>query len=194
MTPWGACSTSSPDLFTLPAPMRALLPIVCSLLAAAVASVAPARVMAQPRPNDPLAQVVSSDPLELARVVDRLGDEAVLARLGAMGLDTATLDPAVVIAALRASPWLHAPEDALPRLAEIAAGHDPDLAPAAALAIVRIAERLTRADLDAREGSDDPIRAVLPALAAIGEDTTARPDLRRALLRARELLRVLVEP
>lgn len=174
--------------------MRALFPIVCSLLVVSGGSVAPAPAMAQPRPNDPLAQVVSSDPLELARVVDRLGDEAVLARLGAMGLDTATLDPAVVIAALRASPWLHAPEDALPRLAEIAAGHDPDLAPAAALAIVRIAERLTRADLDAREGSDDPIRAVLPALAALGEDTTARPDLRRALLRARELLRVLVEP
>ncbi|MBX7197351.1 MAG: hypothetical protein K1X94_35195 [Sandaracinaceae bacterium] len=148
---------------------------------------------AQPRPTDPLALVVSADPLELARVVDRLGDDAVLARLGAPGLDTATLDPAVVMAALRASAWLHAPEEALPRLVEIAAGHDPDLAPSAMLAIVRIAERLTRPDLDAREGSDEPIRAALPALATLGETEGARADLRRAALRARELLRALVE-
>ncbi|MFN9810186.1 MAG: hypothetical protein ACK6CU_11200 [Deltaproteobacteria bacterium] len=148
---------------------------------------------AQPRPDDPLAQVVSSDPLELARVVDRLGDGAVQARLGAMGTDTATLDPAIVGAAVRASPWLHAPEEALPRLAEIAACRDPHLAPAAALAIVRISERLTRAELDAREGDDAPIRAVLPALAALGEEAAARADLRRAILRAREHLRALVE-
>jgi hypothetical protein len=145
---------------------------------------------AQPRPDDPLAQVVSSDPLELARVVDRLGDGAVQARLGAMGTDTTTLDPAIVGAAVRASPWLHAPEEALPRLAEIAACRDPHLAP---LAIVRISERLTRADLDAREGDDAPIRAVLPALAALGEEAAARADLRRAILRAREHLRALVE-
>lgn len=152
------------------------------------------RVLAQARPADPLALVVSSDPLELARMVDRLGDDAVLARLGAMGVATGTLDPAIVIAALRACPWLHAPEEALPRLAEIAAGHDPDLAPAAMVAIVRIADGLTRDGLDAREASDDPIRTVLPLLAAMGEATQVRTDLRLAAMRAREILRALVEP
>ncbi len=168
-------------------PLRALLLVGILLLALPDAA-------AQPRPADPLALVVSSDPLELARMVDRLGDDAVLARLGAMGEATSALDPAVVIAALRAAPWLHAPEDALPRLVEIADGHDPDLAPAAMLAISRIAERLTRLDLDAREADDAPIRAVLAPLAAMGEAAGVRADLRAAALWARETLRVLVEP
>ncbi|GAB4197523.1 MAG: hypothetical protein OHK0013_05750 [Sandaracinaceae bacterium] len=152
----------------------------------------PAAVTAQRRLLDPLAMVQSSDPLELARVVDRLGDEAVLARLGPVGGEGAPALP-IVMAAVRASPWLHAPEAALPRLAELAGGRDPDLAPAAMLAVVRIAERLTRAELDGREASDAPITAALPALAALAEDATARNDLRRAASRARALLQTLVE-
>lgn len=167
------------------------VPWVLSLVA--VSSLVALSARAQARPTDPLALVVSSDPLDLARVVDRLGDDAVRARLGAVGVATSTLDPAIVIAALRAAPWLHAPEEALPRLVEIAAGHDPDLAPAAMLAISRIAERLTRADLDAREADDATLRAVLAPLASMGEAATVRPDLRAAALRAREALRVLVE-
>jgi len=146
---------------------------------------------AQPRSTDPLALVVSSDPLDLARAVDRLGDGAVLARLGAANDEE--LDPALVLAAIRAAPWLHAPEEALTRLVELAAGHDPDLAPAATLALVRIAERLTPADLDAREASREPVRASLAALSALADDATARTDIRRASARVRELLRALVE-
>jgi len=160
-------------------------------LTIAVALSASAVGRAQPRSTDPLALVVSSDPLDLARVVDRLGDEAVLGRLG-----TATdeeLDPALVLAAIRAAPWLHAPEQALPRLAELAGGHTPDLAPAASLAPVRIAERLTPSDLDTRDTSRDPVRATLTSLAELAEDATARGDVRRAAARARELLRALVE-
>jgi hypothetical protein len=168
-----------------------LVPWVLSLVA--VSSLVALSARAQTRPTDPLALVVSSDPLELARMVDRLGDDAVRARLGGLGVATSTLDPAIVIAALRASPWLHAPEEALPRLVEIASGHDPDLAPAAMIAISRIAERLTRADLDAREADDATLRAVLAPLASMGEAATVRPDLRAAALRARETLRVLVE-
>jgi hypothetical protein len=147
---------------------------------------------AQGRPLDPLAMVQSSDPLELARVVDRLGDDAVLARLGPVGGEGAP-DLPVVMAAVRASPWLHAPEAALPRLAELAAGRDPDLAPAAMLAVLRIAERLSRAELDRREASDEPLRAVLPVLATLADDAAARHDLRRAAGRARELLRAIAE-
>lgn len=162
------------------------------MLACLLSLVVTPDLFAQSRPADPLALVVSSDPLELARMVDRLGDDAVLARLGAMGVATGTLDPAIVIAALRACPWLHAPEEALPRLAEIAAGHDPDLAPAAMVAIVRIADGLTRDGLDAREASDDPIRAALAPLEAIASDESARHDLRVASARVSVLLRELV--
>lgn len=154
----------------------------------------PGGAHAQPRATDPLALVVSGDPLELARMVDRLGDDAVRARLGEAGADTAGLDPAIVLAAVRASPWLHAPEEALPRLVEIAAGRDPDLAPAAMLAIVRIAEALDRPTLDAREASDEAITASLAPLAALADDATARADLRRAASRAAALLGALVQP
>ncbi len=149
-----------------------------------------APVHAQPRPADPLALVQSSDPLELARVVDRLGDPAVLARLGTA---ESPIDVAVTLAAVRACPWLHAPELALPRLVELAAGRDPDLAPAATLAVVRIAERLSRPELESREASDEPLRAAMTGLTALAEDTTARADLRRGASRARELLRAIVE-
>lgn len=148
--------------------------------------------LAQSRSSDPLALVVSSDPLDLARAVDRLGDDAVRARLGTA--DDADLDPAIVLAAIRAAPWLHAPEEALPRLVELASGHDPDLAPAAMLAVVRIAERLVPADLDAREADRGPVSASLAPLLTLADDATARADLRRAAARARELLRALVEP
>lgn len=164
--------------------------LIAALIAAPLATMA---LRAQPRPADPLALVVSADPLDLARMVDRLGDDAVRARLGEVGAAANTLDPAIVMAAVRASAWLHAPEEALVRLVEIAAGRDPELAPAAMLAVIRIAERLERSELDAREASDAPVREALAPLAALTEDSAARADLRRAAARAHTLLRALLE-
>jgi hypothetical protein len=168
---------------------RSLAMLVLTALAPILSVQASAR--AQGRSLDALARVQSVDPLELARVVEQLGDDAVLAGLGAIGGGATELP--VLLATVRAAPWLRAPEAALPRLAELAGGRDPDLAPAAMLAIVRIAERLSREELDRREASDEPVRAALPALAALADDDAARADLRRAAGRARELLRAIVE-
>lgn len=137
---------------------------------------------------DPLLAVHSADPLELARVVDRIGDDAVLDRL------PSETPLAVRLLAVRASPWLHAPELALAPLTALAAGRDPDLAPAAALAILRIAERLDRAELDAREAGGDEIEAALAPLGALAADVTARADLRRGAAVAGSYLEPLVRP
>jgi hypothetical protein len=128
---------------------------------------------AQPGP-DPLMRVPSTDPLELARVVDREGDGAVLRRL-----EDGTMI-AVLAVAVVAAPEMRAPETSLERLAELARGRDPDLAPRAAASALTIARALRPEDLDAREcdrASLGPARASLEALAA---DATARADLRRA--------------
>lgn len=147
--------------------------LVSLVLVAVLAPQGAPRSVAAQEPEALLA-VHSADPLELARVVDRIGDDAVLQRLGAE-----TPLP-VRLAAVRASAWLHAPELALPALAELASGRDPDLAPAAARAVLRIAEALDRAALDAREHDGDEIERALPILSALAADGTARADLRRA--------------
>jgi hypothetical protein len=128
---------------------------------------------ASAQPADPLLAAHDTDPLELALVVERVGDDAVLARL-------APETPVAVRAlAIVAATELHAPEDALVPLVELARGRDPDLAPRALWATLAIARRLDARTLGAREsdvGALAPARAGLEALAA---DETARADLRR---------------
>lgn len=137
-------------------------------LALVLASVAPARAQAP----DPFVAVADADPMELARVVDRLGDGAVLARLAAERA------PAVRLAATRAAPFLDAPEHALEPLSRLAAGRDPRLAPAAARAALTIARAL---DLDALSLREFDPAALAPArerFAALAADASARADLR----------------
>lgn len=132
-------------------------------------------VLAQPAPPlDPFLATHDTDPLELARVDDRIGDAAVLARL-------APETPIAVRAlAVVATPGMHAPEDALALLAEIAGGRDPDLAPRAAQAMLTIARGLDERSLDARERDRAELAPARTALARIAADETARPDIRRA--------------
>lgn len=132
----------------------------------------PASALAQA--IDPLLAVHDADPLRLAQVVDRLGDDGVLERLGGAH------PLAVRRLAVSGCRFLHAPERALPALAELAAGRDPDLAPAAMRAILAIVLELDRADLDAREHDGDELPRTRETLTALAEDDTARPDLRRA--------------
>lgn len=155
-------------------------------LALALALVASAVAGAGAQAPDPLLAVGSADPLELARVVDALGDDAIVGRLS----DASTTP--VRLAAVRACAWLHAPELALSGLVLLAGGRDPDLAPAAALALLRIAESLDRAALDAREDDGEAIRAALEPLATLAADETARLDVRRAASVARSYLEPLV--
>ena len=123
---------------------------------------------------DPLVAVADADPLELGRVAQRLGDGAVLARL-------ADDRPVVVrLAAIRATPWLRAPEAALGPLARIAAGRDSWLAPEAARIVLRIARALTVDDLAARETFPAELADARAALEALAADEHARFDIRRA--------------
>jgi len=118
------------------------------------------------------------DPMELGRVVRAYGDDAVREALGSPE-------------GIRATPWLDAPEEVLPALAEIAAGDDPLLAPLATRAAHRIAERLDPVELHRREvyGAIDAA-----GFTAIAEDETARADLRRLAGVTAELLDGLDRP
>ncbi len=89
---------------------------------------------------DPLVAVVDADPLELARVAARLGDGAVLQRM-----DTKQ-SIELRLAAIRAAPFMRAPEAALPVLARCIAQRDMVLAQDAARSLHAIVRQL---DVDA---------------------------------------------
>lgn len=135
---------------------------------------------------DPFAAVADADPMVLARLVDRLGDDAVVSRL------SAETPPSVRLTAVRAAPWMSEPERSLTALVEIAAGRHPRLAPAAARATLDIARRLAVADLPRREVSPEELSSAAVALRALAADETARPDLRAAAGLAEPLLRALL--
>jgi hypothetical protein len=119
-----------------------------------------------------LLAAVDDDPLALARWVDRRGDAALL---DALESDR----PALRLAAIRAARWMSGPEAALEPLARLAAGRDPDLAPAAALACYRIVRDLDAVALDRREVLRGRLAPARKALAALQGDGAARLDLRR---------------
>lgn len=118
--------------------------------------------------DDALAATVDPDPMELARAARRAGDAAVLSRLDAS------------ITAIRAAPELPAPELAVPTLADVAAGRDPWLAPAAAQSLLRITRDLTALGLDRREADVAGLVDASARLGALADDETARADLRVA--------------
>ena len=122
---------------------------------------------------DPLLQVHDGDPLLLASAVERLGDAAILDRL------SEAHPLAVRSLAARATPFLHAPELALGRLAELAGSRDPDLAPTAMRALLTITRSITRASLDSHEDDGVSIEAARTALTTLAVDEGARLDLRR---------------
>jgi len=134
---------------------------------------------------DPLLQVHDGDPLLLASVVERLGDAAILDRLS----DTHPL--AVRSLAVRATPFLHTPEQALAPLAALSASRDPDLAPTAMRALLTITRSITRASLDAHEDDGTSIEAARTALTQLATDEHARVDLRRAADAALAMLAAL---
>jgi hypothetical protein len=129
--------------------------------------------------------VPSQDPLELARVVDRLGDRAVIDRLAE---DT---PPSVQVSAIRAARFMHAPERALDRLAEIGKGRDPVLAPAAMLAVWRIARSLRADDVLAHESDPAIVDRAIEHLEALARDELARRDLVRLASLSIDALRAL---
>ncbi len=111
-----------------------------------------------------------ADPMELARAVRALGDDAVLVRVadGSVGER---------VAALRATAYLESPERALSALAELAGSDDADLAPVAALAAWRIARALDPRALDDRESDPSELLPARDSFAALGADGSARLDI-----------------
>jgi hypothetical protein len=149
-----------------------------------------------PPPADPAEQaakallaIVDADPLELGRVVQRFGDGAILKLL-------APATPILTqLAAVRASPHLRAPERALRALTELAAGRDPELAPAAARATFEIARQLDGASLARRECLPAELLDVLTRLQAIGAHEAVAPHVRAyAWAAAEQLIAAGVSP
>lgn len=158
-------------------------------LAAPAAKPKPAAAPPAPRPPDPakeaaraLVAIADADPLALARVVNRFSDDVVLSLL-------AQAQPVEVrIAAARACPWLRVPERALARLTELAAGRDPDLAPAAAHAVLQIAQRVDAATLARHEQAPAAFAFVLKSLRALSEDARVVAHIRLWASAAAQLL------
>ncbi len=126
--------------------------------------------------------------MELARVVQRLGDDAVLERL------SVERPRAVRLAAVRAAPFLRSPEIALEPLAELAGTRDPELAPAAAASVLTIARSLSADDLERREVDRASVTPVRRRLRALMADRTARADLRAAAALADDALSAIGVP
>lgn len=125
---------------------------------------------------DPFAQADVVDAIGLWRLADEAGDLA----LGE------ALKPGVAreraLAAIRAAAYSHAPEQLIASLLPHALGRDPVLAPEAALALVQIGQRLTPADLAAREvllSTLDEARKATQA--ALEEARSPRADIRLCL-------------
>lgn len=147
------------------------------LYAALLLGVATARAddapAANPGPSAAAALIAvrDADPLELARIVARAGDDAILPLL----LDPEP--PAVRLAAIRAARWLAEPERALPSVIASIASRDSDLAPAAARAALAIAERLDADELARRELTPTQLAPARDALLQAARQPGVRPDL-----------------
>lgn len=124
------------------------------------------------------------DPLDLTRAAMRVGDRGVLSRLRADA-------PDVRLAAVRATAFMHAPEDALAQLAAIVRGRDPDLAPAAAAASLEIARSLTLIDLGHREVMPASLSQAATTYTQVAQDASVRADIRAAARAVAVSLRAL---
>jgi len=106
-----------------------------------------------------LSAALAADDLTRATLTQRLGDTAVLAALAQHE------DVMSRLAAVRCAPYMREPERALPALAELAAGRDPELAPAAARRLRPIAQQLAlRAQAAEDERGGEALLAVQRAL------------------------------
>lgn len=128
----------------------------------------------------------ASDPLDRARAVARLGDVRVAARLGR----TEALE---ILAAVRSARFLGDPTRALPTLLPIMQGRDPDLAPAAAEAVVEIARQLVEARCAPEELAHEQLEVLTKQLGAIEQNTRVRADIRLAAIEAAALLKAARE-
>jgi hypothetical protein len=124
------------------------------------------------RGDDGVAWPATAEPLAIGAVARRVGDHRVLAELDASRSVSRRLR------AIEAAVFLREPELALPRLAELAGGRDPDLAPTAQAAAWRIARSLDPLALEAREADRAAILGTRASFETIAADEDARSDIR----------------
>ncbi len=139
-------------------------------------------VPSAPVPIDPLVAIVDADPLELSRVAQRLGDRAVIERLAPKH------KVEVRLAAIRAVPYLRAPELALSALTPIVIARDGVLAQAAARAVWSIVGALSHDTLESRETLAVDLTQVTREVTRIASLTSLRADLRAQLNAAAAML------
>ena len=128
-----------------------------------------------------LRGAVNSDELDLAALVARVGDDAVVASL-------TEGDTVLQLAAVRAAPFLQDAELALSPLVAIAQGRDPDVAPAAARSLLAIAQALLLEPHANPEPARGTCRALKQPLLQLANDADARADVRVAAGAAAHLL------
>ena len=117
-----------------------------------------------------LSAVLHADELTRATLAQRLGDAAIVAALAQHE------DGSARLAAVRCAPYLRHPERALAALAAIAAGRDPELAPAAARRARAIAQQL--ATQGAVEEDREGLVAVQGVLRTLSESVQAAREVR----------------
>lgn len=136
---------------------------------------------------DPLTALL--DPLDRARAAAQLGDAQVLARLTvARGEHGAVTNVERVLAAVQSAQWLDDASRALPALLELMPGRDPDLAPAAARAVVAIARGLVQGKRVPESVDAEQLKAWTAQLAVIEQNARVRSDIRLAATAAIALL------
>ncbi len=150
-----------------------LMVILCSMSISSLAQTA--------EPADGLLRAASTgDPLALATAAAVAGDDHIIAALAA--------DQSVMtrFAAVLATPWMGAPELAVDLLSMTAVSRDPDLAPAAAWALLRCAQSLAL-----REPNPEHVGLPPEVIRRVGErssDVSLRPDIARLIQISHALL------
>lgn len=163
------------------------------LLAAVIAGAALAFPHAPGRADGParpagLEAGASLDPLDLFRAARSAGD-AELQRL----LEADDADPRQRRLAVEAAPYAVAPIELLAPLSRLAAGRDPELAPAAARVSIVLAEQLGPSELARHEVLPAELAPVRATFRRLSRDRDAREDLRSAGARLDGMLRSLLE-
>ncbi|MCS6858292.1 MAG: hypothetical protein NZM37_11320 [Sandaracinaceae bacterium] len=121
------------------------------------------------------------DPLDLARVADRIGDGLIAEVLGKPGEPISLNEIHHLFLALRLVPWMDAPEVVIPRLTELACSKDPDLAFAATKALITVARSVDARVLDDREIDLKVFEEGVERIQKGCRQGEARPDIAQAL-------------
>lgn len=132
-----------------------------------------------------LAGAVDADELTRAAIARQIGDDTLLGAL------QPAQDSLTRLAAVRCSAQLGDPDRALPDLAAIARGRDPDLAPAAALRSSQIAQALVQRGANL-EIDLDSVRATRVEMIALAADRSALDLIRTAAGETSYLLTLLL--